>query len=155
MRERYIDPIPEDADLTPLSLAWALRRAGEMGEWDTLAAYWASQAFKGASEDIVREVIQDVLMAPILSYPGRSVRALCKACGGVSLAIRLLAEDGINIGLDPNDPSTWDIAPCPRCGGTGNEPEEVAGVATPTMWGDISWDWPPDSGDGHNGPEAR
>jgi len=161
MKERYADTW-EDADFTPLSLAWALRRASEVGEWDDLAAFWASQAFKGAREDIVREVVQDVLMAPILSYPGRSVRPLCKACGGIDM-IAYLLMDGVDVPLDPDDPSTWNFAPCPRCGGTGTEPEEDPGEDDP------SWDWPPelyigslteefgllDEDDGQNGPEAR
>ncbi len=155
MKEQLLSLIRElGIDLTPLSLAWKVRREDDEGVWGDLVEFLVSQAFRGASKDLIREVVQDVLMAPVLSYPGRSVRALCKACGGISLTTLLLMS-GINIRLDPNDPSTWDIAPCPRCGGTGTEPEGDAGAAAPTMWSDISWDWPPDSSDGYNGPEAR
>jgi len=154
MRERLMNIIKElGPDLTPLSLAWKAWRGDDEGVWGDLAIWLVFEAFKGASEEIVEEVIQDILMAPVMSYPGRSVRPLCKACGGVSLAARLLM-DGIDIRPGPGDLGAWNFAPCPRCGGTGTEPEEGVDAAAPAMWGDVSWDWPPDSDDGYNGPEA-
>jgi hypothetical protein len=163
----------EDVALTPLTFAWEARLEDEEGLLDDLVRSLVSEAFKGASPELINEVVRDVLMAPVLSYPGRSVRPLCKACGGVSMTTYLLME-GMDIRFDPRDRSTWDVAPCPRCGGTGTEPEEGAGLARADeqdMWADISWDWPPElytgdlaqefglfedpSDEGYNGPEAR
>jgi hypothetical protein len=163
----------EDVALTPLTLAWEVRLEDDEDFRSALVRSLVSAAFKGASPELVNEVIRDVLMAPVLSYPGRSVRPLCKACGGVSMTTYLLME-GADIRFDPYDPSTWDVAPCSRCGGTGTEPEEGGNLAKadePDMGADISWDWPPElytgdltrefglfddpSDEGYNGPEAR